>query len=339
MIPGGALLVALFSQSAPGPAPAAPATTVRLAVRGAADCTPRSDLAARVATRTPRIQFADDGAVSAEVNVTSARPGNVVAELVLGTARAEAPRRVVARSCAEAADAIALIIAITLDPTLKVTPGGDTAAPATDETQRAAPSTTSAAPTPAPPPPVESRSVPAPSPAIPPRRQFGVVVAGQTIFGPAPNVMPGLALYGMAALDRDSVLSPALFVGGIRVWRDDLSQAGGAASFALDAASVDACPIRLARSALAVHPCAAALFGRMDSSGAATANGVSTTRPFALAGAAVTARVGLGAALQLALRVGVGVTLIRDSYQFGTATFHRADPVTTSASLGIGTRW
>jgi hypothetical protein len=151
--------------------------------------------------------------------------------------------------------------------------------------------------------------------------------------------MPGIALYAMAALDRDGVLSPALFLGAIRVWRDDLSQAGGSASFTLDAASVDACPIRLARSALAVHPCASALFGRMDSSAADTGNAISSQRPFALAGAAVTARVGLGSALQFALRLGVGVTLIRDSYQFGSATFHRADPVTTAASLGIGTRW
>jgi hypothetical protein len=39
------------------------------------------------------------------------------------------------------------------------------------------------------------------------------------------------------------------------------------------------------------------------------------------------------------LRLGLGVTLIRDSYEFATTVFHRAGAITTSASLGIGVRW
>ncbi|HMF42846.1 MAG TPA: hypothetical protein VKQ32_19375 [Polyangia bacterium] len=334
MFPGGALLAALLSQSAPGAAPEAATTTVRLDGRGAAECTPRSDLAARVAARTPRVQFADDGAVHAEVAVTSARPGNVVAELVLGPARAEAPRRVVARSCAEAADAIALIIAVTLDPTLKGSAPATSSAPP-PAVKPPAEAVVAKPPAPA----VESPARAVATPASATKRRFGVAVAGQTIFGPAPNVMPGIALYVMAALDRGGAWSPALFVGATRVWRDDLSQPGGSASFTLDAASVDACPIRLAGSALTVHPCASALVGRMASSGADTGNGVSTARPFAVAGAAIAARFGVTASIELSLRLAAGVTLIRDSYQFGATTFHRADPVTTSASLGIGTRW
>ena len=80
----------------------------------------RSELAARVAARSPRIQFVDEAAISARSRSRRPAPGNVVAELVLATAGVEPPpRRFVARSCAEAADAIALIIAVTLDPTLK----------------------------------------------------------------------------------------------------------------------------------------------------------------------------------------------------------------------------
>jgi hypothetical protein len=89
---------------------------------------------------------------------------------------------------------------------------------------------------------------------------------GQTIFGPAPAVMPGVALTGMIALDRDSVWSPALFVGATHAWRNDLPEPGGAASFALDAASVDACPLRLAWSLLVTRPCVSGLVGRMASS-------------------------------------------------------------------------
>ena len=121
MTSSGALLVALFFQSPIDPAGAAPqATRARLELRGAADCISRSELAARVAARSSRIQFVDEAAISANVALTSARAGNVVAELVLTAAGIEpAPRRIVARSCAEAADAVALMIAVTLDPTLK----------------------------------------------------------------------------------------------------------------------------------------------------------------------------------------------------------------------------
>ncbi|HMF43102.1 MAG TPA: hypothetical protein VKQ32_20655, partial [Polyangia bacterium] len=179
----------------------------------------------------------------------------------------------------------------------------------------------------------------APAGASATKRQFGAGLAGQTIFGPAPNVMPGIAVYGKAALDRDTIWSPALFVGATHVWRDGLSQLGGSASFTLDAANLDACPIRLGRSAWTLHPCASALVGRIASSGADTGNATNSARPFAIAGAAVNAGVGLASSVEISLRLGVGVTLIRDSYQFAANTFYRAGAVTTSASLGVGVRW
>ena len=64
--------------------------------------------------------------------------------------------------------------------------------------------------------------------------------------------------------------SPALFVGATHVWRSDLSEPGGAASFTLDAASLDACPLRLRWSRLAARPCASALVGRLAASGSDT---------------------------------------------------------------------
>lgn len=341
MTPGGALLIALLVQSAS--APDVNVTQARLDLRGAADCISRGDLAARVAARTPRIQFVDDASIHAHVVVTAARPGNVVAEVVLATPGAEQPpRRFAARTCAEAADAIALIIAITLDPTLK-RPGVDTSgASSTAEggSDRAAPSTEKPALAPAKPePPVTVEAV-APLALVqsaPARRHFGVSVAGQTIFGPAPSVMPGVAISGMLAFERDGVWSPALFVGATHVWRDDLAETGGAASFTLDAATVDACPLRVAWSSFVARPCAAGLVGRLNASGTNTEQGDSASRPFATAGVALAASV--GTTVELWARVGVGVTLLRDSYEFGGLTFHRASLITTAASLGVGLRW
>lgn len=227
MSPGGALLVALFFQSSIGAAVTAPDSSVtlaRLRVRASAECMSRSHLASRVAARSQRIRFVDDAPISAQVSLRSSRPGNVIAELVLATAGVEQPpRRFVARSCSEAADAIAVIIALALDPTLKpktaahVDPGQDAAtadktagtpgatAPAADAESAAAKGANQPAdkPIPAPLLPVESPAPPPPQPLSANRPEFGAQLAGQTIFGPAPGVMPGVAIYGMAALDRE----------------------------------------------------------------------------------------------------------------------------------------
>jgi len=111
MTPSAALLVALLLQGAAGAPPGEP-TRVQLRVQAAPDCTSRRDLAARIAERSPRIEVVDEAPVSAAVTVTSPHPGKVIADLVLGAGGAAQPaRRVVARTCPEVADGVALIIA------------------------------------------------------------------------------------------------------------------------------------------------------------------------------------------------------------------------------------
>jgi hypothetical protein len=340
MTSSGALLLALFFQSAIDTAPEVATTRARLELRDG-DCISRNDLAARVAARSPRIQFVDEAAISANVALTSARVGNVVVELVLtADGTAPTPRRIVARSCAEAVDAIALMIAVTLDPTLKrktavgESEAGTVLAPPLAAKPAEQPAV---AKPPAPLPPAGSPAQPVRAPSAPTRREFGAYIGGQTIFGPAPAVMPGVAFFAMAALDRDSVWAPALFVGATHVWRSDLPEPGGSASFVLDAAIVDVCPLRFGGSPLAARACATALFGRVAATGSDTDQGASVARGFAAAGAAWTATV--GTVVELYARLGIGVTLLRDAYEFGGVTFHRADRITTTASLGIGRRW
>jgi hypothetical protein len=362
MTSGGALLVALLSQSPIGSAgtpPPAARVRVRLDVHAAASCTSRGDLMSRITARSPRIDVVDEAPFSAGVVVTSPRPGSVVAELVLGTVGTEpSPRRVAARSCAEAADAVAFIIAVTLDPSLQrrsgtgateERAGAEGGAPwAPDTSVRTAPpaEVSTAArpgerPAPASPPaPPAALAAAPPSERAPPvasRRELGAYVAGQTIFGPAPAVMPGVALYGMLAFDHEGPWSPALFVGAMHVWRSDLAELGGVASFTLDAANVDACPLRLRWSLLAARPCASALVGLLTARGSDTDQAVSSMRPFAAASAVIIA--GLGAPVEVSARLGVGLTLIRDSYEFATNIFHRVGAVTISASLGVGAHW
>jgi hypothetical protein len=128
-----------------------------------------------------------------------------------------------------------------------------------------------------------------------------------------------------------------LFAGATRVWRNDLAEPGGTASFVLDAASLDACPVRVGQSRLVARPCASALVGRMAASGTDTEEGASAARPFATAGVALNASA--GTTIEVSARLAVGMTLLRDSYHFGATTFHRAALITIAANLGIGLRW
>jgi hypothetical protein len=358
-----ALLVALLFQS-PADVSGAGPTRLQLAVHAAPECTSRRDLATRIAERSPRIEVVDEAPVSAEVTVTSRRPGKVAADLVLGVGGAVQPaRRVMARTCPEVADGVALIIAVTLDPSLRrgppaaadergvapseaPGPAGSGGATAASGEQKPAPLSPPAPKPadhpPAPPAPPEgtaTRSPPPPdvAPPMPRRHEFGAYLAGQTVLGPAPAIMPGIAVYAMAALERQGPWSPALVFGATRVWRADLSETGGTASFTLDAVSLDACPLQLRWTGLTARPCASALLGRLTTRGSNATPALSATRPFAVAGAVIGA--GFGSKVEVSARLAVGLTLIRDSYEFGTAVFHRADPITVSASVGLGAHW
>ena len=280
--------------------------------------------------------------------------------MVSGPSQKALSRRVLTRSCTEAADAVALIIVVTLDPIsfkdgrgptpepesvapLAALPdntspsSGSSPGPAPEENARSVeqkPGPTKHPPTPVVATPV-AYSLPAP-PVATPRASVGL--AGLMIVGPAPAVMPGIGIYAMAALDREALWSPALVIGAVHAWRSVFVQDGGTASFALDAASLDACAVRARLSLFESRGCASALIGRLSTSGSDTSNPRSFARPFAVAGAAAVLTVHIGSIFELSPRLGAGVTLIRDWYMFGPNVFHRADPLTIDASLGLGVR-
>ena len=79
------------------------------------------------------------------------------------------------------------------------------------------------------------------------------------------------------------------------------------------------------------------LFGRLATQGSNTSQAASAARPFGAAGAVISA--GFGSPIELSARLGIGVTLIRDAYEFATNVFYRAAPVTISASVGVGFHW
>jgi hypothetical protein len=348
-----------------------PTPAAHLDVRATPECTSQKDIASRVLARAPRIRLAEDPpqrlaplsgeraeptAFAVRAEFTVLRSGEVVGELVMAGPMAKPSfRRVVARSCDEAADAIALIIAVTLDPTSAGAAGAATGrgeASASTGAPAAGASATAGAPPPAVVKPAPSSAEP-PAAAIPAavgrversssalpaaRGRIGIDLAAQSFFGPAPDFMPGVALYAVGALDRDALFSPAMVLGATHAWRTGLAEPGGTASFTLDATTLDLCAVRLRSAAIEARACGSALLGLLSSSGADTRAPASRSRPFVVAGAAAILTADLGSVFALSGRLTAGATLVRDSFEFGPAIFYRAAPICVSGSVGVGVR-
>src|SRR5262249_11950876 len=163
--------------------------------------------------------------------------------------------------------ALALIITLTLDPTAAIEPAPPAPVPP--------PAPAPAPPPPPPPPPPPAVAPPEPAePAEPPRAvpraarlRFGAGAAAALGCGAAARALPGFSLHALAALDRDGLWSPALILWGTHAWTDSLVEPGGTASFTLDAATLDACALRLRLAPVEARACATGMVGRLVASG------------------------------------------------------------------------
>jgi len=316
-------------------------------------CTTRADLIARVRARLPQVRLVDDDkGLAIRVQISAASAGGVAGDVTLVSPGMKPSfRRVPARSCVEAADAVALIIAVTLDPMAADTRSdGSTAAlgtpsaaapaslpndsvTATGTTRTSVPKGKSSRPI------AEPSSETSASESVSPRPRlfFGAQLAVEAVAGVTPGVMPGVSLFAMAGMERPSHWAPALVFGVHHAWRSAIEEQGGAASFTLDAASLDVCPLRFRLGVMEARPCGTLLFGRLAARGSNTLNPAEeSARPFWAVGGAGILTADLPWRLQLLTRFVIGANLVRDSFEFSPATFHTVPPISAAASVGIG---
>src|SRR5262245_25903120 len=232
-----AAVVPLAAVAAPVSLAWAQAPAARLELEAQPGCSTRDELIARVTARSTRIRFVNDGVdvpnLTARIEVGFR---GVVAQLVVVEPDGRKfQRRIEAPSCAAATDALALVIAITLDPSANtgdVAPGGTAdAAHAAAPPAEAPPRAQEAAPAAAPPPPSAAPAADiqtvaadgAPAGGF----RFTAAVGAEAVAGPAPVAMPGPAVEILAGYDRASILSPALALTFAHLWSDPLSEGGG----------------------------------------------------------------------------------------------------------------
>jgi hypothetical protein len=229
-------------------------------------------------------------------------------------------RRIRAPSCEQAADALALVLVLALDPSAVIaTPG-----PPPIPLPRAAPAV------PAP---------PAPDAPVTPHIAWAIDAGGWVIRGPAPRLMPGAALGALVARDGAGLWSPALALSWLHAGSGELAEPGGTAAFTLEAAILDLCPVRLARWRVEARACASALVGRLAAAGSNTYAPAAAQRPFAASGAGLRVAVALPHHLQLSGRLEADAPWHRDAFAFSPTVFHRAAAVTLAAGLSLGVRF
>jgi hypothetical protein len=298
-------------------------------------CSTRDELVARVAARSTRIRFVDDaaGVPTLTARIEAGFRG-VVAQLdVVEPDGRKFSRRLEAPSCAAATDALALVVAITLDPSAVASEAAKPPETSPSASTSARPPETTARDTQTEP---EPESVSPPAPA---RRRLTVAVLAEAVSGPAPTLMAGVALEGEASFERASIWSPAAVLTLGHLWSGAATEADGTADFSLDLLTLDLCPVRIGVFALEARACAAGSLGRLTAQGSNTYSPMSAARPFASAGATARLVLPLGSRVAIRARFGAGAPLWRDAFEFIPNVFHRVASVTLMGDVGVGVQF
>jgi hypothetical protein len=331
-------------------------------------CGSCQELARRVAHRSDRVRIAasPEGAVVARAEIRTVGGGAVEATLTMTEPSGKRWSRFVrSASCEEALDAIALVLAVALSPELSPIPE-----PAPEP---APPTRRPPEPRPKPPPEIERRPPPAPPPepapqpeppppppfVEPPPPPKPVVdrpvepkpapmsesavaeagAAGSLLWGPAPNVMPGVSIFASVRWNRDSVISPAAQLRASHFWMFGYAAPGGVANFALDSGTLLLCPIWLQEHRLSVQLCATGEAGRLQVRGTDTVNGKTKARPYVAVGASIAGDIEFIRGIAFTAFANGAAPLMRDSFQFRPAVFYEVPVVVLTAGAGVAVRF
>jgi hypothetical protein len=364
------LVLALVSETGgaqePTDMPKGSATVVALEFVGPPGCGSESQFKASVATRSERIQFGSGADDQRRVRVELSRRGaNVVLAtltLIQRSGRRSA-RKIEASSCDEAVDAIALVTAVTLDPlgvSLSATPshknvGGSGGTSGTSGGGRsgnaatsggsspvggASSSDTSSAGAAGSIPTYETIPGPLPGEEGPPWFGPGEVtwIAGAAVvgtWGAAPDIMPGAALFASVSNERRSVLSSSLRLRLSHSEAGGFEEPGGTASFRVDVATLELCPLRLGTTEVNLRPCGFVSGGILGASGSDTTDAQEHNRPWGAAGGSLVLAIRPVEQLQIECFGSLGSPFVRDAFQFAPSVFHEV--WSTIPSVGVGT--
>lgn len=335
-------------------------TRAALRVRSAAQCLEQAAIERQVRARSQRIAFVAESPDVPLLAVDAQRKSgrSLAVELTVSWPdKRQSRRELAADGCDDATEAVAFLIALTLDPQAAAQPVSGEVANSAAEPSAAGPpavADTSNAPreatqasetTPATaqtPTPSEAPSESEPEDSEAGLFEFDYVGfgAGATLIGGvAPNLMPGLAVHAIVAFRSSGLLAPALQLTAAHAWVNGLSQSGGAADFQRTTVRVDVCPIALHALVLTARACLSAGAGSLSAQGSDTYVPRTSSRGWFDLGASLRANADLGPVFQVVAGLTLAFPLRRDSFAFRPDVFHRVSALSWEGQLGLGVRF
>jgi hypothetical protein len=242
---------------------------------------------------------------------------------VVTTEHEGAERRIGAKSCAEALDALSLIAALAIDPQASLVPDAEQSPVEPLPAARALPELPPPMPLVVEAPEMDRRAterdteLTEAAPANTARTQLLLGLGLGAEADPGPSVVfPTAAIFAELAIDAERRITPRFRLGLRRSLPVSVESESGAAEFVLTVGRAEACPIRLGGvTGFAFLPCIVFDGGIVEAEGKDVDRAVFRTRPFWAAGAAGRARwAGRGAVLEL--EIGAIRPLVRDRFAF-----------------------
>lgn len=318
---GLALTTRVNAQASDAPAP------IRFEFRSSS-CGSAAEFVAKVEQRSSRIRLVADAVGARSLIVAIQAPdaaGVLVGSVtVVEPDGATRPRRLKAKSCAEAMAGLSLIATVTLDPEAMLSEPVEEPEPAPVAPPAAAPKKPAPAPAPQP------RSPPRPAH----RWSFGVEAVA--LVGQSPDPAFGGAITGAFELNPGELLSPLLRLSLAHAQRRGIAIAqAGEANFAFTLPALEVCPVRLGPRLVGLRPCAYGSLGLLRVWGSGAIASESHERAAGSAGGALLLALRVTEAFEIIADGRAGLPLLRDDFAFDDVAFFRTRPLLFSAALGV----
>jgi hypothetical protein len=304
--------------------------STRLELRSANGCSSVDDFKARVARRSSRISFVTEGGNrSLLVEIQGAAGGLRGAVTLVERDGSTRTRRLKANTCEEAAEGLALIATVTLDPDALL--GAPEPEPEPKPETKPEPE-----PKPQPKPrPAPARAPPRLQPEDAARLRFSFGLGAAVLARVAPELAPGGSLEGALELNPGRVVSPFFRLSVAHAQRRDVDGGVGLANFAFTLPTLDVCPVRIGTRTFAVRPCAYGSVGVLKVWGEDAFQRETHSRVFASAGGALWLGFRLSEAIEIIADARAVVPLRRNAFAFDDVVFWRTPTLGFSSVVGL----
>jgi hypothetical protein len=364
----GATTESTTSDAPTSNSPSANEVVARLELDLPAGCGTQAWFVERVRVRSDKIRFRPEASsLVVDARIAHLPNGQLRATMSLRRRNGTVLTRTIkAGSCEQAIEALALVTAVTLDPSAVIheeperkTSGGELEDRQLDS-KASTPATRADGETKS----VETWSnaradktkvLPSPDPDDVPKRPESHATrdASTTTGGPewaldlsvlghrgaAPGWLLGAELGLGLAFRRDSVVAPSLRLGLGQVQRSDVRAEGGLADFSLLLLTIEGCPLSARVAPFELRACAVIETGRMAASGHQTVQPEQHRRLWLAPGGGAEFSVRLAHHWSAILRGRSVFPLVRDTYQFAPEAFYETPMAVVGVQAGLSYRF